>query len=149
MFWFTYLNIYGGSKPTSPTKSHFSQKLVDVILFFGIIIYVNIFILGQCMSNRYLRVKKKQNTFSVMLVVIVLIMLAAVISYNKHELKQKQEAYTQKEEQLLKQIEEEKARAEEIAEYAKYTKTKKFAEEVAREKLGLVNNNEIIFKSED
>jgi len=101
------------------------------------------------MSNRYLRVKKKQNTFSVMLVVIVLIMLAAVISYNKHELKQKQEAYTQKEEQLLKQIEEEEARAEEIAEYAKYTKTKKYAEEVGREKLGLVNKNEIVFKSED
>ncbi len=44
MFWFTYLNIYGGNESTSATNSHFSQKLVDVILFFGIIIYVNIFV---------------------------------------------------------------------------------------------------------
>ena len=30
-----------------------------------------------------------------------------------------------------------------------YTKTKKYAEEVAKDKLGLVYDNEIIFKEED
>ncbi len=84
-----------------------------------------------------------------MLVIIVLIMMTVVVSYNKHSLKQRQEAYLKQEEQLLAQIEEEKARTESIAEYGKYTKTKKFAEEVAKEKLGLVNKNEIIFKTED
>lgn len=101
------------------------------------------------MSNRYLRVKRKQNRFSVMLVIIVLIMMMAVVSYNKHQLKVKLESYEKREEILLGQIEEEQARSLEIAEYAKYTKTKKFAEEVAKEKLGLVNENEIIFKTEN
>ncbi|MBO4845221.1 MAG: septum formation initiator family protein [Lachnospiraceae bacterium] len=101
------------------------------------------------MSNRYLRVRKKQNRFSVMLVIIVLIMMMAVVSYNKHNLRNRQESYLKQEEILLEQIAKEEARSEEIAEYAKYTKTKKYAEEVAKEKLGLVNENEIIFKTEN
>ena len=101
------------------------------------------------MSNRYLRVKKKQNRFSVMLVIIVLIMMMAVVSYNKHNLKVRKDAYLKQEQILQEQIDRELARSEEIAEYAKYTKTKKYAEEVAKEKLGLVNENEIIFKTED
>ena len=100
-------------------------------------------------SNKYLRVKKKQNRFSVMLVIIVLIMMMAVVSYNKYSIKQRQEVYLKQEKLLLEEIEKEKARSEEIAEYAKYTKTKKYAEEVAKEKLGLVNENEIIFKTEN
>lgn len=101
------------------------------------------------MSNRYLVAKRKQNKASVMLVIIVLIMLIAVVSYNKHNIKIKQEEYTKREEKLLEQIEAEKERAVEIEEYAKYTKTKKYAEEVAKEKLGLVNENEIIFMTEE
>ena len=40
-------------------------------------------------------------------------------------------------------------REEEIAEYEKYTQTKKYVEEVAKEKLGLVYEGEIIFKDEN
>ena len=43
----------------------------------------------------------------------------------------------------------EEKRAEEIEEYGKYTKTKKYAEEIAKEKLGLVNEDEIVFKEEE
>ena len=50
--------------------------------------------------------------------------------------------------QALKVIAEEEKRVEEIEEYRKYTQTQKYVEEVAKEKLGLVNENEIIFKSE-
>ena len=41
-----------------------------------------------------------------------------------------------------------KQRAEDIEEYGKYTKTTKFVEEVAKDKLGLVYEGEIIFKPE-
>ena len=37
---------------------------------------------------------------------------------------------------------------EEIAEYGKYTQTKKYVEELAKDKLGLVYDGEIIFKDE-
>ena len=37
----------------------------------------------------------------------------------------------------------------ELEEFATYTKTKKYAEEVAKDKLGLVYENEIIFQEVD
>ena len=46
-------------------------------------------------------------------------------------------------------IEAEKERAQEIEEFEKYTKTKKYIEDVAREKLGLVYEDEIIIQTED
>ena len=51
--------------------------------------------------------------------------------------------------QLEEQIEAEEQKAEEIEEYSKYVQTKKYAEEIAKEKLGLVYEDEIIFKAED
>ena len=45
-------------------------------------------------------------------------------------------------------VKEAMSRVEEIEEYRKYTQTQKYVEEVAKEKLGLVNENEIVFKSE-
>ena len=40
----------------------------------------------------------------------------------------------------------EEQRAEDIEEYRQYTKTREYIEEVAREKLGLVYDGEVIFK---
>lgn len=51
--------------------------------------------------------------------------------------------------ELETKIAAEQERAEEIEEYRKYVQTKKYAEEVAKEKLGLVYEDEIIFKAED
>lgn len=101
------------------------------------------------MNNRYLRVKKEKHNVSVALVLIVLVLLFAVVSYNKYNLNKKLETYNKKAAILQDQIDAEEIRAEEIAEYGKYTKTKKYAEEIAKEKLGLVNENEIIFKTEN
>ena len=54
-----------------------------------------------------------------------------------------------REQELQQQIDAENARTEELKELETYTKTKKYAEEVAKDKLGLVYDNEIIFKEED
>ena len=47
-----------------------------------------------------------------------------------------------------KRIAEEKARSNELDEYSEYMKTDEFAEWYAKEKLGLIHKNEIIFKGE-
>ena len=96
------------------------------------------------MSRRIVVRKKRQNGFSVALVIMVILMLMIVITFGRIELQKKQDEYTLKEQQLLEQIEAEEQRAEEIEEYRKYTQTQKYVEEVAKEKLGLVNENEII-----
>ncbi len=75
--------------------------------------------------------------------------MTCVVGINSISLKQKQKAYAEREQELLQQISVEEARAKELEEFATYTKTKKYAEEVAKDKLGLVYENEIIFQETD
>ena len=93
--------------------------------------------------------KQRQNRCSMFLVSIVVLLVLVAVSVRSMELQEKLDTYTAKENQLTQQIEAEEERAEEIEEYRKYTQTKKFAEEYAKEKLGLVYEDEILFKQED
>lgn len=92
--------------------------------------------------------KKRQNRFGMFLVSIAVLMILVVVAYSSVGLREKKETYRQKELALQEQIEAEKERAAEIEEYEKYTQTKKYIEEVARDKLGLVYEGEILFKDE-
>ena len=65
------------------------------------------------------------------------------------ELQKELDGYQAKLEQLNEQLEEEAQRTQEIDDLKDYMKTDEYAEEVAREKLGLVKGNEIIFKTEE
>lgn len=56
--------------------------------------------------------------------------------------------YNERKAALEQQIADEEARTTEIEEYGKYTQTDAYVEEVAREKLGLVKENEIIFRND-
>ena len=51
--------------------------------------------------------------------------------------------------QLQAQLESEQVRAEELIEKEKYMKTKKFIEDEAKNKLGLVNKDEIVIKPKE
>ncbi len=82
------------------------------------------------------------------LVSFVVLILMAVILFKSHELKIKQAEYRQREETLQAQIEEEHERTRKLTDYEKYTKTDKFVEEIAKEKLGLLYDNEILFRSD-
>ena len=93
--------------------------------------------------------KKRQNRLGMFLVTIVVLMLLIVVSINSVGLRQKKESYLEREQALQEQIDAEEERSEQIEEYRKYTQTKKYVEEVAKEKLGLVNEGEIIYKPEE
>ena len=92
---------------------------------------------------------KRQNRLGMFLVTIVVLMLLVVVSINSVGLRQKKESYLEREQALQEQIDAEEERSEQIEEYRKYTQTKKYVEEVAKEKLGLVNEGEIIYKPEE
>ena len=83
-----------------------------------------------------------------LLVTMVVLMMLVVVTIKSVELRGKKEAYEQKVMALQEEIDAEKQRTEEIAEYGKYTQTKKYVEELAKDKLGLVYEGEIIFKDE-
>lgn len=101
------------------------------------------------MAKRAIYRKKRQNRFGMFLVTTVIVMMLIVVAVKSIELKQTLAGYKTREQVLLEQIEAEEERAKEIAEYEKYTQTKKYMEEVAKDKLGLVYEGEIIFKDED
>ena len=84
-----------------------------------------------------------------LLVTMVVLIMMLVVAVNNHDLKQKLAVYQEKERSLTEQIEAEKKRTEEIEEFRKYTKTKKYIEDVAREKLGLVYDDEIIIQTDE
>ena len=75
--------------------------------------------------------------------------LLIVASFGKTKLLNKNEAYQEREAQLIAELEAEQARSEEIEDLKKYVQTKKYVEDVAKERLGLVYENEILFKAKE
>jgi cell division protein DivIC len=83
------------------------------------------------------------------LVTGVVVSLCLVLTISMMSLKKKRDGYVQKQESLEQQIEAENKRAEDLVEYEKYTKTAAYVEEVAKDKLGLVYEDEIVFQAEE
>ncbi|MDO5382556.1 MAG: septum formation initiator family protein [Eubacteriales bacterium] len=94
--------------------------------------------------------RKRQRRSSVtgmILAVIVVLGLGILLWNSKKSLAKKNDEYTAQIQELERQIEEENQRTEELDEYKKYIQTKKFVEEMAKDKFGLIYPNEIVFKS--
>ena len=82
------------------------------------------------------------------LIALVVLLMVIVIGYKALGLKETLDANSQKEAELQQQLDDENKRAKDIEEYAKYTKTRKYVEEIATEKLGLVHDGETVYKNE-
>ncbi len=89
--------------------------------------------------------KMRYSLFLTGFVVALLVTVVLIRSYGFSKQLEEKQAYIA---QLEQQIEEEQQRAEEIDEYKKYTQTRGYIEKVAKEKLGLVYEGEIVFKHE-
>lgn len=93
--------------------------------------------------------RRHQNRFSLFLVSLVVLMIMVVVAVRSVELQRKIAGYDTQMASLNAQIDAETAREEEIEEYRKYTQTKAYVEEVAKDKLGLVYEGEILFKEDN
>ena len=85
---------------------------------------------------------------SVLAVSAVVFLLFVIVSAKSLSLREKEAGYKAQEMELKEQIKEEKARAAEIEELGEYVGTDEYVEDAAREKLGLVHENEIVFQAE-
>ena len=92
--------------------------------------------------------RKLQHRISVISISCVVLLLMMILGVGSISLHEKNRNYKAQEAQLQEQIAEEMARAEEIEELEAYVGSDKYVEDVAKEKLGLINPNEIIFKAE-
>ena len=94
-------------------------------------------------GKRKLSVENKVGMLTIAIVVVVLI-VALLIQSNT--LKKKIVSYTASNEELEYQIQAEKDRAKELELLPDYITSDEFVEKTAREKFGLVYEDEIIFK---
>ena len=93
--------------------------------------------------------RKKKGAFNLVgyvSIFAVVIAIAIVTWVEGQSLQEKIHAYDQREEELNGLIADEEERAESLVERKKYVQTKKFYEEVAQEKFGLIYKDEIILK---
>lgn len=88
----------------------------------------------------------EQNKLSMGLAAVVVGILIVVIMVACFGLHQRLVKNRERISELESEIVKEEQRAEDIEEYRKYTETREYIEEVAREKLGLVYEGEVIFK---
>lgn len=93
--------------------------------------------------------RRRDHRLGMMLAVTVVLILMTIVAVKSIELRTKLEAHRAREAELETRIEQQIKRSEEIVAYEKYTKTRKFIEEVAKDKLGLIYEGEIIFRNGD
>lgn len=79
---------------------------------------------------------------------IVLTLLAGLLVQSQ-ELRAKNRQYEERKAELQQQISDEELRAEEIQNLHEYVNSTEYIEKLAREKLGLVYRDEILFQAEE
>ena len=97
-------------------------------------------------KSRRVRRDRWANRMAILGITLVVICLAVVINAKGASLRKMDLEYMVRQQNLQEQIDAESRRADELQEYKVYVKTKEYAEEVAKEKLGLVNPDEILLK---
>ena len=93
--------------------------------------------------------RRRSGASGYILIAVIVGLISAVVMIQIHDVKTRLKVYEEQDQALDEQIAAELDRAEELNELEKYVQTKAYAEEQAHEKLGLVNEGEIIFKLED
>lgn len=92
------------------------------------------------------RTRLRKHKASVLGISGVIVLLVAVVSVSSISLRAKNQSYIEQEAELEAQIQEEKERTEEIEQMEDYVGTDEYVEQTARDKLGLIYENETIFK---
>ena len=100
--------------------------------------------------NRKMKKYKKKNPsrYSMILVFFVVLMLGGLCIHETNSLKDKKEEYIIREASLARQMDAEKENQTKLLEREKYVNSDEYIQEEAREKIGLVKENEVIFKEE-
>lgn len=90
--------------------------------------------------------KKKKDRFSVLLLLAIAALFMGMMTYKGISLYNEKQSLQKDIDNETKKIAAQEKRREELKEFEIYTHTKKYAEEVAKDKLGYVYEDEIVFK---
>lgn len=100
------------------------------------------------MARKRRKKDRGSNRRGVICISTVVMVLLVLMFVQSNTLKEKNTIYLAREDSIKGQIEAEKQRTKEIDDLKAYMNTKEYAEEVARDKLGLVYQDEILFKQD-
>lgn len=102
--------------------------------------------MGRHSNNKWAAKKRRKN---MVLVTFIATLFCCVITYRKIELKIESAECEKKLEELEKERSVQEERSVEIEEYEVYVQSKQYIEQEARDKLGLVYPDEIIYEAEE
>ena len=89
--------------------------------------------------------KKSGNNAGTLCIIFIVLVFVVVMSIQIYKLKQKDDILKDREQNLMQQLTEEMLREEELKQLDLYTRSMEYIKDMAN-KLGLVYENEIIFK---
>ncbi len=84
-----------------------------------------------------------------MLVLITLVVFVGLFGYNSLALRQQEKQLDAEIAAMNEKLMQEQERTGELEQFETYTHTKKYAEEIAKEKLGYVYEGEIVFQKDE
>ena len=93
--------------------------------------------------------RAESNRLGMLAIAVTVLLLLGVMMVKSRELKKTLAVYETRAASLEQEIEEQKDRTEEIDQLKEYMQTDEYIEQVARERFGLVKDNEIVFEEEN
>lgn len=95
------------------------------------------------------RSRRKKNKTGVGIIIFVVLIFFAIVSYSRMDLEKRYNEADIQINRLEAKIDKQEERQTEINNLKAYVQTKSYIEEIAREKLGLVYEDEVIFKRDE
>ena len=93
--------------------------------------------------------RRRDNQTGRICIALIVTVFVAVMTIQIAKLYQKDQEYVTREEELQSQLEDETEQQNALGDYEEYTQSREYIEDVAKSKLGLVYNNEIVFKEDE
>jgi cell division protein FtsB len=95
-----------------------------------------------------LRRQKRSNRIGMLLAFALVAVIGIALLSSKRLLEKRNIGYEAQIQELQTQIEEQQKKSDDLDQYKKYIQTKKFVEDMAKDKFGLIYPDELIFKPE-
>ena len=98
------------------------------------------------MAKKRKSTRRDDNRVGKLCIGIILIVFVVVMTVQINKVYQKDQEKIAEEQELRQQLEDELLRQEELEEYEEYIKSSEYIEDIAESKLGLLYENQIIFR---
>lgn len=103
----------------------------------------------RTMAKTKHRQKKSFNLMTPLILIAAVAVIAFSINLSSTDLREQEQIYLEREADLQEQIKAEQKRTEELEQQKKHVGMKQYIEEVARDRLGLIDPDEVLIKEND